>query len=183
MVDVDVKTRREAEEETAAIARSAEPAPPRAAPKRGRRIFPMLITLAVIAVAVVLGRAMWDAYMGAPWTRDGTVRVYVVTMAPEVAGRSVELPVADNQFVHKGDLLMVIDPTNYKIAVSLNEAAVQQAQVNAQNAEREAKRRLELSNLAVTVEQQQTFETSAVAGQAQYQQAVANLEQARVNLQ
>ena len=51
--------------------------------------------------------------MGAPWTRDGTVRAYVVTMAPEVAGRIVELPVADNKYVHKGDLLMVIDPTNY----------------------------------------------------------------------
>jgi RND family efflux transporter MFP subunit len=139
--------------------------------------------LAVIAVAVVLGGAMWDAYMGAPWTRDGTVRAYVVTMAPEVEGRIVELPVADNQFVHKGDLLMVIDPRNFKIAVSLNEAAVQQAQVNAQNAEREAKRRLELSNLAVTVEQQQTFQTSAVADQAQLQQAQANLDQARVNLE
>ena len=90
--------------------------------------------------------------MGAPWTRDGTVRAYVVTMAPEVAGRIVELPVADNQFVHKGDLLMVIDPTNYKIAVSLAEAAVQQAQANAQNAEREAKRRQELTDLGVTVE-------------------------------
>jgi len=33
---------------------------------------------------------MWGAYMGAPWTRDGTVRAYVVTMAPEVAGRIVE---------------------------------------------------------------------------------------------
>jgi multidrug resistance efflux pump len=29
---------------------------------------------------------------------------------------------------------MVIDPTDYKIAVSLNEAAVQQAQANALNA-------------------------------------------------
>jgi multidrug resistance efflux pump len=56
-------------------------------------------------------------------------------MAPEVAGRIVELPVKDNQFVHKGDLLMVIDPTDYKMAVSLNEAAVQQAQANAQNAD------------------------------------------------
>ena len=71
--------------------------------------------------------------MGAPWTRDGQVRAYVVTMAPEVAGRIVELPIADNQFVHKGDLLMTIDPTNYRIAVSMAEAAVQQAQVNAQN--------------------------------------------------
>jgi multidrug resistance efflux pump len=85
--------------------------------------------------------------MGAPWTRDGTVRAYVVRMAPEVSGRIVELPVADNQFMHKGDLLMVIDPTTYKIAVSLAEAEVQQAQVNALNAEREAKRRQELPML------------------------------------
>ena len=67
---------------------------------------------------------MWDAYMGAPWTRDGTVRAYVVTMAPAISGRIVELAVADNQFMHKGDLLMVIDPTTYKIAVSLAEAEV-----------------------------------------------------------
>ncbi len=146
-------------------------------------VIPVLITLAVIALAVPLGWAMWNAYMGAPWTRDGTVRVYVVTMATEVAGRIVELPVADNQFVHKDDLLMVIDPTNYKIAVSLATAAVQQAQVTAQNAEREAKRRLELSNLSVTVEQQQTFEAAALAAEAQHQQALANLDQARVNLE
>jgi RND family efflux transporter MFP subunit len=141
----------------------------------------LLSTLATIGVAVVLGRAMWDAYMGAPWTSDGTVRVYVVMMAPEVAGRIVELPVKDNQFVHKGDLLLVVDPTDYK--VSLNEAAVQQAQANALNAEREAKRRQELTTLAVTVEEKQTFASNAVAVQAQHQQAVAKLEQARVNLQ
>jgi RND family efflux transporter MFP subunit len=146
------------------------------------RIIPFLITLATVALAVPLGWAMWDAYMGAPWTRDGTVRAYVVTMAPEVAGRIVELPVADNQFVHKGDLLMVIDPTNFRIAVDLAEAAVQQAEANAQNAEREAKRRQALSDLAVTVEEKQIFGTQAVAAQATHQQALANLEQANVNL-
>jgi RND family efflux transporter MFP subunit len=104
-------------------------------------------------------------------------------MAPEVAGRIVELPVADNQFVHKGDLLMVIDPTNYKIAVSLNEAAVQQAEASAKNAQREAERRQELTQLAVTKEQKQTYASNAVVAQAQYQQAAANLEQAQVNLQ
>jgi multidrug resistance efflux pump len=152
-------------------------------PRRRLRVLPLLITLGTIAIAVVLGREMWDAYMGAPWTRDGTVRAYVVTMAPQVAGQIVELPVADNQLVHKGDLLVVIDPTNFKIAVSLAEAAVQQALVTAQNAEREAKRRQELTSLAVTVEEKQTFASTAVAAQAQYQQAVANLDQARVNLE
>ena len=90
-----------------------------AAPRWGRRILALLITVAAVALAVWLGRAAWDAYMAAPWTRDGTVRAYVVTMAPEVSGRIVALPVADNQFVHKGDPLMVIDPTNYAIAVRL----------------------------------------------------------------
>src|SRR6516164_7107911 len=174
MSDVETKSKREVAADTPATVWVPEPAP-REAPRRRLRILPLLITLVALAVAGALGWAMWSAYTGAPWTRDGTVRAYVVTMAPQVAGQIVELPVADNQFVHKGDLLMVIDPTNYKIAVSLAEAAVQQAQANMQNAEREAKRRLQLTNLAVTVEQQQTFETSAVAAQAQTQQAQANL--------
>jgi multidrug resistance efflux pump len=147
------------------------------------RIIPVLITLVMVALAVPLGWGMWDAYMGAPWTRDGTVRVYVVTMAPEVAGRIVEFPVADNQFVHKGDLLMVIDPRDYRIAVSRAEAAVNQAQANARNAEIESQRRQKLSQLAVSVEQQQIYATNAVVAQAQYQQALANQDQARVNLE
>jgi multidrug resistance efflux pump len=182
MVDVDVKTRGQAESESAQITRAPEPTPPRIAPRRRLRILPLLITLVTIAVAVVLGGAMWDAYMGSPWTRDGTVRAYVVTMAPEVSGRIVALPIADNQFVHKGDLLMVIDPTNYRIAVSLDEAALQQAQANAKNVEKEAQRRQELTSLAVTKETKQTYEAEAVEAQAQVQQAQANLDQARVNL-
>jgi len=123
------------------------------------RIVPLLITLVTAGIAAVLGWAMWNTYMGAPWTRDGTVRTYVVTMAPEVAGRIVKLPVVDNQSVHKGDLLLVIDPTDYKIAVDLNEAAVRQAQANAQNIEAQ-----------ITVQQEQVS-----ASQAQVQQAQAAL--------
>ena len=182
MSDVETKSKREAAADSPAAVWSPEPTPP-VTPRRRLRILPLLITLVALAVAIVLGRAMWDAYMGAPWTRDGTVRAYVVTMAPEVSGHIVQLPVADNQFVHKGDLLMVIDPTNYKIAVSLAEAAVQQAQANAQNVEREAKRRQELTTLAVTVEEKQTYASNALASEAQLQQAQANLDQARVNLQ
>src|ERR1700720_3994594 len=89
------------------------------------RVIPLLITLATIALAVPLGWGTWDAYMGAPWTRDGTVRAYVVTMAPEVAGRIIKLPVADNQFVHKGDELFEIDPADYQIALEQAEAQAQ----------------------------------------------------------
>jgi RND family efflux transporter MFP subunit len=148
-----------------------------------RRVLPFAITVAAVAVASVVTTMMWNTYMDAPWTRDGTVRAYVVTMAPEVSGRIVELPVGDNHFVHKGDLLMTIDPTNYKIAVSLNEAAVEQAQTNMQNTAKESQRRQLLTDLAVTTEEKQTYASNATASYAQYQQAVASLKQAQVNLE
>jgi multidrug resistance efflux pump len=85
----------------------------------------ILVTLGAVTVAVLLAGAMWEAYMGAPWTRDGTVRAYVVTMAPEVAGRIVKLPVADNQLVRKGDELFEIDPADYRIALDQAQAQAQ----------------------------------------------------------
>ncbi len=174
------KTTKTADKRDAAWSPELSPEPlTRETVKRRLRIVPVLITLGTVALAVPLGWAMWHAYMGAPWTRDGTVRVYVVTMAPEVAGRIVELPVADNQFVHKGDLLMLIDPRDYRIAVSRTEAAVKQAEANARNAEIKSQRRQKLTQLAVTIEEQQTYATTAVAAQAQYQQALANLDQAQ----
>jgi multidrug resistance efflux pump len=179
-VQTKAKSAKTADEREAAWS----PDPPALHKVRPRlRIIPVLITLTTFALAVLLGWAMWDAYMGAPWTRDGTVRVYVVTMAPEVAGRIVEFRVADNQFVHKGDLLMVIDPRDYTIAVNRAEAAVKQAEANARNAELQSQRRQKLTQLAVTIEDQQTFAANAVATQAQHQQALANLDQARVNLE
>src|ERR1700730_11741960 len=77
---------------------------------------PILITLGTVALPALLAWAMWQAYMAAPWTRDGTVRVFVVTMAPEVAGRIIKLPVADNQFVHA--------------VVALDQAAIAKAQLD-----------------------------------------------------
>jgi multidrug resistance efflux pump len=88
-------------------------------------IAPILITLGAVAVAVLLAWAMWEAYMAAPWTRNGTVRAYIVTMAPEVAGRIVKLSVADNQLVRKGDELFEIDPADYRIALDQAQAQAQ----------------------------------------------------------
>jgi len=180
--DIKAKLLREGGEPDREVEWSPDPIA-RAAARRGWRILPLLITLLTVVAAAWLGRAMWKAYMVAPWTRDGTVRAYVVTIAPEVSGRIVELRVHDNQHVNKGDLLMVIDPTDYSIAVRLSEAAMEQAKASLQNAAREAIRRRELPNTAVTVEEQQTYATQAVTAAARYKQAVANLEQAKVNLE
>src|SRR5882672_5535591 len=122
---------------------------------------PILITLGTVAVAALLAWAMWEAYMVAPWTRDGTVRVHVVTMAPEVAGRIVKLPVADNQFVHKGDELFEIEPADYRIALEQAQAQAQRdaAALDYARANEDRKAKLEREGWATRDIYQQTTST------------------------
>jgi multidrug resistance efflux pump len=144
---------------------SSRPQESPTATKRGVGIYPFLITMAAVTLAGLLGWAVWSIYMGGPWTRDATVRAYVVTMAPEVAGRIVELHVVDNKYVRKSDPLLVIDPTNYRIAVSQSGAAVQQAQANVQSIDAQmnvqqaqinaSEAQLRLGRAALTFAQQQ----------------------------
>jgi multidrug resistance efflux pump len=161
------------------------------------RNVPLLITLGTTAVAAVFGWAMWKTYMQTPWTRDGVVRTYVVTMAPEVAGRIVELPVIDNEFVHRDDLLLVIDPTDYKVAVQLSEAAVRQAQADTENVAAQitvqqaqvgaSQAQVESAQAALTFAQQQAARyrdlAEKEAGTVQMeQQTASNLRQAQAAL-
>ena len=148
----------------------------------GLRVVPILITLIVTAIAAALSWAMWNVYMAAAWTRDATVRAYVVTIAPQISGLIVKLPVLDNQLVHVDDLLMVIDPTNYRIAVKQAEAALDQAKATAQDAEAEYRRREKLTTLSTSTEEKQIYEAKALSTKAAVEQAAANLDQARVNL-
>src|SRR6266851_805886 len=177
------------------------PGPVSREPVRSRiGIVPLLITLATTALAMLLGRIAWEAYMEAPWTRDATVRAYVVTMAPEVAGRIVELHVVDNKYVRKGDLLLVIDPTNFRIAVSQAEAAVQQAQASVKNVEaqmsvqqaqqftsqlhqQEATVQSAQDNLNQTLRQVETLKAQRLSAEAGLAQAKAQMNQAQVNLE
>ncbi|MBV8613497.1 MAG: HlyD family secretion protein [Acetobacteraceae bacterium] len=181
MADSDLRAGDAAEPLAARVAHDPRPGGD-VAPTTRLRALPVLVTLVALGLAGLLAWAMWQAYMAAPWTRDGTVRAYVVTIAPEVAGRIAQLPVVANQFVHKGDLLVGIDPTDYAIAVEQAQAAADQARANQENAQREAERRAQLSGIAASQEEKQTYATSAVAARASYLQALASLAHARVNL-
>lgn len=168
------------DDDAAGAARAGSGARP---PRSNLRVLPVLATLCLAGLAGVAGWMLWRSYMMSPWTRDGTVRVYVVTVAPEVAGRVVELPVRDNQFVHKGDLLMRIDPRDYRVAVELSQAAVDQAEADFGNKQSQAARRLQLTDLATTPEQKEQYVSSARMAQANVEQQKANLDKARIDLE
>src|SRR5437867_5375125 len=79
----------------------------------GRLLGGLIVVGAVVAVVVTL--LQWEIR---PQTDDATVRANFVGIAPQVSGHIVELRVRDNQFVPQGDLLFVVDPRPYEIAVA-----------------------------------------------------------------
>ena len=85
----------------------------------GRVLGTGIIFSAVIAVILTL--LQWEFQ---PQTDDATVRADFVGIAPQVNGHIVELYVQDNQLVHEGDLLFVIDPRPYEVALERARAAL-----------------------------------------------------------
>src|SRR5438093_12796157 len=89
-----------------------------------RRIVGRLLGTLIVAgaaVAVVVTLLQWQTR---PQTDDATVRANFVGIAPQVSGHIVELRVRDNQEVHEGDLLFVVDPRPYEIAVARAHASL-----------------------------------------------------------
>ena len=86
-----------------------------------------LITAAVVAIAAVLGHALWKHYLYSPWTRDGRVRADVVRVTPDIGGLITSVAVHDNQTVRAGDLLFVIDTPRYELALEQADAQVASA--------------------------------------------------------
>ncbi|MCQ8240167.1 HlyD family secretion protein [Rhizosaccharibacter radicis] len=145
-------------------------------------VFNFLSTLIVFGAACGLGWMAWRYYEYSPWTRDGRVRVYTVQVAPEVSGTVVGLPVADNQFVHKGDLLFQIDPGTFRNALTQAEGALAEAKARAAYLTADARRRAELPDIAVSAEQQGNSAGAALSADDSVLRATGALSQARLDL-
>ena len=94
--------------------------PPGAPPRRSRKpvVLGVLLTV-VIAAAVVT--TLWLVHAsGYESTDDAAIDGHVVTISPQVAAAVAKVHVDDNQFVHKGDVMVELDPTDY--AVGLEQA-------------------------------------------------------------
>ena len=141
------------------------------------------VTLVVTAIAAVVGWQLWVYYMDTPWTRDGRVRADIVQVTPDVSGLVAEIAVRSNQAVKAGDVLFRIDPQRFDLALREAEAILASKDAAAQEAVREMNRYLALTSLEVSIEKQQQRSATAAEARAAYQQALADRDVARLNLE
>lgn len=165
-----------------------------------------LFTLAFLALIGVTGASYywWTVGRFIESTDDAFVGGDVTVIAPKVAGFISRIPVADNQEVHAGDLLLKLDDRDYRAALAKAEAAVSlqkatlknleatrhlqdafvtqaQAEIAATDAEitRTHDDQIRYKNLAASgTESAQSFENADTA----YKQALADGEKSRAAL-
>src|SRR4051812_7135989 len=141
-----------------------------------------LATLAIALAALLIALLTWQQYVMAPWTRDGTVRVQVANVAPQISGQINDIRVVDNQYVHKGDVLYTVEPFDFEVAQRTGVATVKQRAADLQVKQVESERRQHLTNLATTAEEQQIYAGNAVQAKAALDAAQQQLAQAEINL-
>jgi RND family efflux transporter MFP subunit len=142
----------------------------------------VLVTVGAVAIAAVFGWYLWVTYQESPWTRDGRVRANVVNVAPDIAGPVVDVAVKDNQTVRIGDVLFTVDRARYQLALSQAEAALAQAKATADERQDELERRQKLTSASISDEALSQARNAALGAQAAYDQAVAAVGVAKLNL-
>ncbi len=141
------------------------------------------VTLGMVALALVVGSALWDYYMNAPWTRDGRVRADVVAVAPDVSGLVTEIPVNDNQEVKRGDVLFRVDPERFQIALRQAEAIVDGKKAAAEQASADYERYAHLSEVAASQQKVEAARSAQLQAAAELRRAAADRDLAKLNLE
>jgi len=108
-----------------------------------------------LTVAIILGvlaaiYALWFRYQIEPLTRDGKVRADIVPIAPDISGLVTEVRVRDNEAVRHGQVLLVIDPSRYRISLDQANANLASARADLDEAVREDRRNRSLPDVVAT---------------------------------
>jgi multidrug resistance efflux pump len=143
----------------------------------------VVLTLILLVAAGLLSYDMASYYLYSPWTRDARIRANVVTVAPSVSGHIIDIRVRNDQFVHKGDVLFVIDPEGYRIALADAEATLAARLAQHQMVLDQYQRRSKLTaGYTISAEALDNARRQSETAAANYQQAIASRDNAALNI-
>ncbi|HTT97413.1 MAG TPA: HlyD family secretion protein [Rhizomicrobium sp.] len=90
--------------------------------------------IALLVVLLIGGLIWWLIARQYEDTDDAFIDTHIVHLSPQVAGRVMRIAVNDNQLVHKGQLLVKIDPSDMQARLEQAEAQEAQAETQYQQA-------------------------------------------------
>ncbi|ARK55285.1 multidrug export protein EmrA [Burkholderia pseudomallei] len=166
-------------EEAGARARDARPgdAPSGERKRPGKK---PLVVLAIIVVLLLVGAFVWwFATRNQVSTDDAYTDGNAITIAPKVSGYVVALAIDDNVYVHRGDLLLVIDQRDYQAQVDAARAQLGLAQAQLDAAQASFRQALAAYERQHAVDARATSQQAIDVADAQRLTADANVATAR----
>ena len=112
-----------------------------------RSLLRTAVTALVICIVLAAIYALWMRYQVEPLTRDGKVRADLVPVAADVSGLVTEVRIRDDEFVRKGQILLVIDRPRYQLALDQADANLATQRVSLAQAAREDRRNRSMTEL------------------------------------
>jgi membrane fusion protein (multidrug efflux system) len=94
----------------------------------------LLLLIGVPIVAAGIGLTIWQQGGRFVSTEDAYVKTDIAQISPEVAGRVIDVTVADQTPVKAGELLLRLDPVPYQLALDKAEATLDAARIQVENA-------------------------------------------------
>jgi multidrug resistance efflux pump len=95
--------------------------------KSPRKLTRVIVTVALVLIAIIAVFVVYYRSATRPWTRDGQVRADIIAISSQVNGLVVKVAVKDNELVKKSDLLFQIDTEDYEMKVKESQVALDQA--------------------------------------------------------
>ncbi len=141
---------------------------PNDARRKKARPFVRIILIVVVLALIAGGVWYWLGTRNIESTDDAYTDGRAITLAPQISGQIVTLAVNDNQFVHKGDPIVVIDPRQYRFA--REQAAASLADAEGQLAGQRFGAEIARKNFPAMLEQAQAKLASAKANLLKAQQ-------------
>jgi len=93
-----------------------------------------LIVLLVAAVVVAAAIYLWIQHITWESTDDAQVQGHIMPLSPRISGNIQQVNVQEGQRVKAGDILVIIDPTDYQVALARAQADLQDAEAQARAA-------------------------------------------------
>lgn len=152
-------------------------------PKKGIK---RTIALVVVVIAFILAGVYLYNEMQYESTDDAYVETTTVNVSPKVSGQIEEVFVKDNQFVHEGDLVAIIDSADYKIKLEQADSNYEKIKLDQSNAKANlvaaqssiALAKKDLDRYTKLYEQGAVSKQTLDDAQVKYDSAQANLTQA-----
>jgi membrane fusion protein, multidrug efflux system len=158
---------------------------------RARRRWPRLVLMFIVPIAVVIGGGWWYLTSGRYETTDDAYgQADVLSVSADIAGRVVAVPVHDNEYVRKGQVLFRIDPATFladrdKARAALSAARLQVDAMRATYRERLSEQQSAKDTLAWAqreYDRQRRLLGSHTVSQAQFDQARHALDVAKAQV-